>query len=158
MTQPSTERLRHLCEVVEREIQHLQLTDRHLFAEPFTANRAEGLNSNHNEAERVDAFVARFGRLQDTTGDKLLPALLGLLGNEPGPVIDNLNLIAKWGWLEQPEHWLEARWLRNRMIHEYIRDPALLSEALNEAHLRVPLLVQTAQRLTAEAHRRIPDA
>ena len=144
--------------MVEREILHLQLTDRHLFAEPFTANRAEGLNSNHNEAERVDAFVARFGRLQDTTGDKLLPALLGLLGNEPGPVIDNLNLIAKWGWLEHPEHWLEARWLRNRIIHEYIRDPALLSEALNEAHLRVPLLVKTAQRLTAEAHRRIADA
>ena len=27
-------------------------------------------------AERVDAFVARFGRLQDTAADKLLPELL----------------------------------------------------------------------------------
>jgi hypothetical protein len=29
-----------------------------------------------------DAFVARFGRLQDTLGDKLLPALLKVLDGQ----------------------------------------------------------------------------
>ena len=31
--------------------------------------------------------------------------------------------------------------LRNRMVHEYIRDPALLAEAVTEAHEAVPMLV-----------------
>jgi len=35
-------------------------------------------------AERLDAFAARFARLQDTAGDKLLPALLTWLGEPVG--------------------------------------------------------------------------
>jgi len=31
-------------------------------------------------AERVDALVSRFGRLQDTVGDKLLPRYLDAVG------------------------------------------------------------------------------
>jgi len=37
---------------------------------------AQDLENNIELAERVEAFVARFGRLQDTLGDKLLPTLL----------------------------------------------------------------------------------
>ncbi len=150
------ERLRHLCDVVEREIQHLLLTDSGLFQTPFTPQRAADLANNNAEAERVDAFVARFGRLQDTTGDKLLPALLRLAGHTPGPALDNLNLVEKWGWLASAQAWQDTRWMRNQMIHEYIKDAQTLADALNTAHERVGLLVDTARTLLLQAAQRMP--
>ena len=75
-------------------------------------------------AERLDAFVARFGRLQDTVGDKLLPSLLMALAEPVGPAIDNLDKAEKFGWIESTEDWMEMRRLRNQMVHEYIEDVA----------------------------------
>lgn len=158
MTAELRERLQHLCEVVEREIHHLQATDARLFQGSFTTERAASLVDDDAQAERVDAFVARFGRLQDTVGDKLLPALLRWMGNTPGPVIDNLRLLEKWGWLQDAESWLDTRLLRNRLIHEYQQDATLFADALNTAHERVGLLVSTARRLIQEARRRMDPA
>ncbi len=151
----ATERLRHLCEVVTLEIQHLLLTDGRLFAQPFDVERVMGLAHDPTESEKLDAFVARFGRLQDTTGDKLLPALLRFVGQTPGPVIDNLNLAEKWGWLPSAQTWLDMRQMRNKMVHEYIRDPAVLSDALNTAHEQVPMLATSARRLMQEVEQRL---
>ncbi len=60
------ERLCFLLETVALEAQHLQGTDQRLFAQPFTAGRAAGLQADVLLAERLDAFAARFARLQDT--------------------------------------------------------------------------------------------
>ena len=154
MTQPSTERLRHLCEVVEREVQHLQLTDRHLFAEPFTASRAEGLNTNHNEADRVESFVARFGRLQDTTGDKLLPQVLAALGEHVASFADNLDRAEKLGWIASADDWFTMRALRNQMVHEYVEDPVILWNALDAGQRFTPPLAQAAHAMCQEMVRR----
>jgi Asp-tRNA(Asn)/Glu-tRNA(Gln) amidotransferase A subunit family amidase len=102
-------------------------------------------------AERVDAFVARFGRLQDTVADKLLPALLQAKAESVGPALDNLNKAERFGWLASVDEWLVVRKLRNRMIHEYVKDPAELAQALQAAHDFVPLLVNTAQRMRQAA-------
>lgn len=67
------ERLRFLARVIHRECAHLDQTDQRLFDKPFTIERAMQLDSDAGLAERVEAFVARFGRLQDTLGDKLIP-------------------------------------------------------------------------------------
>jgi len=97
-------------------------------------------------AERLDAFAARFARLQDTLGDKLLPALLTRLGEPVSSVLDNLDRAARLGLLEQPsETWIAVRAMRNRMVHEYIRNPDLLAQAVNEAHQAVPMLVQLGE-------------
>lgn len=149
------ERLRLLCEVVSAEIRHLSLTDTELFIAPFTPERGQRLATNNAEAEKVDAFAARFGRLQDTTGDKLLPALLKAVGQPTGPVIDNLNMAEKWGWINSAQGWLSLRLLRNKMVHEYIKDPAVLSDALNAAHDSVPDLINDAKRIIQEAHDRL---
>ena len=69
------ERLRFLARVVSKEIGHLQHTDGRLFRQRFSADAAAQLAHDPDLAERVDAFVTRFGRLQDTIGDMLLPAL-----------------------------------------------------------------------------------
>lgn len=143
----SSPKLRFLAETVVAEAEHLRTTDGRLFALPMTRERAATLPKDVDLSERVDAFVARFGRLQDTLADKLLPELLQWLAEPVGPAIDNLNRAERLGWILSVETWLEVRRLRNRMIHEYVRDPAELAAALNSAHDAVPLLANAAQAM-----------
>ena len=79
-------RLQFLCRVVERETRYLQQTTQRLFTDAFTAQAVAQLESDPDRAERVEAFVGRFGRLQDTLGDKLIPAVLAALGEHCGAV------------------------------------------------------------------------
>ena len=141
------ERLRFLAETVLAEAALLRITDGRLFASPMDAARAGTLRQDIDLAERVDAFVARFGRLQDTAGDKLLPGVLAWLAEPVGPAIDNLGRAERLGWLDSAVDWLECRQLRNFMIHEYVRDMALLAAALTKGHQAVPLLSTAAQVL-----------
>ncbi|MEW6168135.1 MAG: hypothetical protein AB1651_10620 [Pseudomonadota bacterium] len=154
---PDNERLsklRFLARVVERESRHLAQTDARLFSEPFTESRVRALEGDVELAERVEAFVGRYGRLQDTLADKLLPALLTALGETTGAVLDNLDRAERLGWLESADDWMAARQLRNRMIHEYVEDPAVFADALQEAHGFCALLQQTAARMLDEMRRR----
>ena len=95
----------------------------------------------------------RSGRLQDTVGDKLLPALLSALAENPGPAIDNYGKAEKFGLTESADDWMEMRRLRNLMVHEYIEDLAVLASALRSGHAFVPALVATARCCVAEARR-----
>ena len=104
----------------------------------------------------MDAFVARFGRLQDTLGDKLLPQLLHALAEPVGPAIDNLNRAERLGWIASVDTWLEARRLRNRMIHEYVRDPLELATALSLAHAAVPELESATRAMSIVVPTRVP--
>jgi predicted nucleotidyltransferase len=60
-----------------------RVANERLFTTLFDFARVASLNSNGEDSERTDAFFARFGRLQDTLGDKLLPELLSCLGEKP---------------------------------------------------------------------------
>ncbi len=152
MIASSRERLRLLLETVELEARHLNETDRRLFEQPFSAARATALRTDELLAERVDAFAARFARLQDAAGDKLLPVFLECLGEPVGSVLDNLDRAARLGLLVQTsDDWIAARALQNRMVRECIRDAALLAEALNEDHRVVPMLMAFVQACDAYA-------
>ena len=142
-------KLRFLAETVIAEAEHLQTTDGRLFAVPMTPERVAVLRADIDLAERTDAFVARFGRLQDTLADKLLPVLLDWLAEPVGPAIDNLNRAERLGWIHSVEVWIEVRRLRNRMIHEYVRDAAELAAALTAAHEAVPQLAAAATAMAA---------
>ena len=144
-------RLNFLTRIVLKEASYLREIDGRLFATgPLSPQTLSALTPNSPLAERMDAFVARFGRLQDTLGDKLLPMLLKVLDGHSGPLIDNLNRAARLGWIEEPTAWLAARRLRNQMVHEYVEDSAILADALNGAHEAVPMLLVAAERWTHE--------
>jgi hypothetical protein len=128
-------------------------TDGRLFGDLFTTEMAQKIEADPLLAERLDAFVSRFGQLQDTVGDKLLPALLLALAETPGAAIANLDKAEKFGLIESADAWLEMRKLRHQMVHEYIEDMALLSSALRSGHAFVPALVEAARRFGAEAQR-----
>ncbi|QOC23761.1 hypothetical protein IC757_06445 [Wenzhouxiangella sp. AB-CW3] len=148
------ERLRFLARVIEGETRNLEATNARLFSEPFTAEAAERLDEDQALSERVDAFVARFSRLQDTLGDKLLPALLKALGEERALLIDRLDTAEKLGWIESSEQWMVIRQLRNQMIHEYIEDSTVLAEALQAGHDYVEELTNAARNMLGELEKR----
>ena len=152
MTHPP--RLAFLIETVELETQHLLDTDGRLFAQAFDTDRAARLRTNIDESERTDAFVARFGRLQDTVADKLLPEFLRCLAEPVGAAIDNLDRAEKLGLLNSADDWLASRRRRNRMVHEYVRDAAALAEALNQGHALVPMLVSLGGAIAQDCRRR----
>ena len=66
MTQVTRERLQFLLETVAKERRHLLLTTQRLFSEEINAGWVISLEERPDVAERLDAFVARYGRLQDT--------------------------------------------------------------------------------------------
>jgi hypothetical protein len=146
-------RLQFLTRVVRKECQHLTTTDQRLFRDAFTIEQATRLEADHDLAERVEAFVGRFGRLQDTVGDKLLPLLLDALGEKSSSVIDNLDRAERLGLLGSADEWMTIRSLRNQMIHEYVEDPAILGNALQTGHVFVPTLIAAADNMIAEIER-----
>lgn len=150
MSRPTPgERLLFVARTVVAEVDLLRITDARLFALPMDAERAASLRADVDLAERVDAFVARFGRLQDTAGDKLLPAVLAWMAEPVGPAIDNLARAERLGWIESATDWLRWRQLRNFMIHEYVDDARQLAEALTKGHEAVDALCKAGHGLTA---------
>ncbi len=156
MRPPARERrrLRRLVRVVEREARHLARTAARLFREDLGPGRLARLDTEEELAERIDAFVARFGRLQDTLGARLLPALLRALGEPVGPLLDDLDRAERFGWIESVDRWMEARALRDRLVHDHVEDPARLADALARARERVPMLLAAAGRMREEPARR----
>jgi len=87
-------RLQFLTRVVRKECQHLTTTDGACLPTrlPHTGSSAR---SRCRVAERVEAFVGRFGRLQDTVATTTA-LLLGALGEKTSAAIDNLDRANVW--------------------------------------------------------------
>lgn len=143
----SAQRTRTLIETGLQEAHYLRRTDDRLFALPLSLDAISRLPDNDELSERIDAFVARFGRLQDTIGDKLLPAFLGLMQETPATMLENLDRAERLKLIDSADEWLAIRKLRNRMIHEYVRTPTELLDALNAAHHFIPALIHTLHAL-----------
>lgn len=144
-----------LLEIVRREGAWLLKTDSRLFKTNLDAAWVERLEDYEDLAERLDAFVSRFGRMQDTLGDKLLPSLLRSLAEKPGSALDNLNRAEKLGILTSVVEWLDVRNLRNKLIHEYMDNAEEFALALNSAHLAVQVLVSAYNALNLFVRSRI---
>lgn len=111
-------RLQFLCRVINKEAHYLQETDTRLFGCVLTPDSLRHIADDPLLAERLDAFVSRFGRLQDTLADKFLPVLLDVMAEPKGAAIENLDRAERLGWLDSTDAWLEMRKLRNQMVHE----------------------------------------
>ncbi len=148
-------RLQFLSRVVKKEANYLQETDARLFAQTLNVNDLRRIAEDALLAERLDAFVSRFGRLQDTLADKFLPSLLDAMAETRGAATENLDRAEKLGWLESTDDWLVMRKLRNQMVHEYIEDLVILCDSLKAGHFFVKTLVKTAEQFIFQADRRI---
>ena len=145
--QLALDRLLHTLDIVAREGLHLAYSWGRLYAQPIDPAWVEGLDSDPELAERLEAFVSRFGRMQDTIADKLLPRWLIALAETPGSLIETLNRAERLGVPADVEQWLEARKLRNRLVHEYVVDHAEFAENLRLAGEYSMILFDTYNRL-----------
>ena len=150
-TSANRERLKFLADVVTREAAYLTQTDGRLFSREFGLAQVASLPHEPDLAERVDAFVARFGRLQDTLAGALLPRLLEAMLEPVGTVLDNLYRAERLGWVRSAADWAALRQLRNRMVHEYVRDAQELVDALQAAHGGVADLAAAAAAMVTRA-------
>ena len=128
--------LTYLLELIEREDELLAdvmqrlLGDSELDLPWFTDLLATDLGN-----DRLESFTSKFARMQDNFVDKLLPKLLLLENEMLGSAIDNLRKAERLGWLQNAEDWARMRLLRNKLVHEYVNDPAvLLGEILRVLH------------------------
>lgn len=134
--------------VVAKEARLLAKSRKRLFpAGPITRAWVESLETEDARAEQVEAFASRFGRMQDTVVDKLLPRLWSLEGSKTGSAIDSLNRAEQAGLIASAAVWLENRGLRNAMVHEYMEDPSKFAAALNRAGAYCDESVQTYGRI-----------
>jgi hypothetical protein len=141
--------------VVAKEASHLEWSRARLFEPHIDASWVESLAVRPELAERLEAFVSRYGRLQDTMADKLLPRWLLALAEQPGSQIEVLNRAERLGVVEDVASWLEARQLRNRLIHEYMTDSASFASDLNLAETYSRMLIETCHRLREDAFARL---
>ncbi len=136
-----------LVKVTEKEARYLTRTANRLNELNINLSWVESLDNNDLHSEMLDAFVSRYGRLQDTLGDKLLPAMLRGSLEKTGSQLDNLLRAEKLGWIESTQIWIEMRELRNRLVHEYIESPSNLLSALQQALTCVTILIETQDRM-----------
>jgi len=139
-------RQEHLRRVVIKECDYLLYTVEKLSQVDPQFNWLDALEQNAELTERLDAFVSRFCRLQDTLGDKLLPVYLKMQLEPIGTVLDNLNRAEKLGLIPSVADWIEARSLRNSLVHEYIEDMDLLRQSILRALELVPMLETVTQK------------
>jgi len=141
------ERFLQTLAIVAQEGKHLSYSWSNLFGQKIDVKWVCNLENVPEIAERLEAFVSRFGRMQDTMADKLLPRWLLALAEAPGSQIETLNRAERLGVLTSTERWLEARNLRNRLVHEYMTDPAMFVEDLILAKEYSVMLLDTCNRL-----------
>jgi hypothetical protein len=141
--------------IVEKEGKHLSYSWRSLSSQTIDVEWVDELEQNPGCAERLEAFVSRFGRMQDTMADKLFPRWLLALAEIPGSQIETLNRAERLGVLTSTERWLEARNLRNRLVHEYMTDPAKFIEDVALAKEYSLMLMETYNRLRQDATTRM---
>lgn len=142
-------------EIVSKEGKHLTYSWNSLFRQTTDVECVVRLEQNPSCAEQLEAFVSRFGRMQDTMADKLFPRWLLALAEVPGSQIETLNRAERLGVLTSTERWLEMRNLRNRLVHEYMSEPAKFVEDLVLAKEYSLMLIETYNRLRQDAMTRM---
>ena len=138
-------------EIAEREARALDASWQWLNTASPSLEHLKNLDPAASLAVGIEAFASRFARLQDHVGEKLLPRLLILLGESPGPMLDNLNRAERLGLIEDALAWPAWRNLRNRLVHEYLQDPKLFAQALQQALTAAPQLIAMVKALRQAA-------
>jgi hypothetical protein len=138
-------------ELAEKKVAHLAYTHRTLFALSIDLQWVQALAQREDLAEKIDAFVSRFGRLQDHIGEKLIPHFAALLGGTTRSLLDNLAYAEKADWLDSAEAFVSARKLRNLLVNEYMAEAELFLESLQAADEATHMLIDVVARIKQQA-------
>jgi hypothetical protein len=139
--------------LAQKEAEHLRYSHSTLFAHELNLAWVENLKVKPELAEKVEAFVSRFGRLQDHLGDKLIPRYAQLVGEQYKTQIDILSFAERAGILTSADEFLAARKLRNALVHEYMQDSQSFLDSLMLAHTAAQMLFDVINKIKAELQR-----
>lgn len=144
--------------LARKEVDHLRYSQTTLFALPIDLAWVERLGEHPALAEKVEAFVSRFGRLQDHLGEKLLPRMAALVGERSKTLLDTLATAEKMGLLASADAFIAARQLRNALVHEYMQDARTVLDSLMAAEQACRMFFDIVQNVQAECARLgLPD-
>ena len=151
MTSPDNNNfiIERLLEITDKEIIYFQQSKIRVINSNIDIKWIEDIEHNPQHSEMLDAFVARFSRLQDTIGDKLLPAILKLNLESVGSQLDNLFRAEKLGWIDSADDSIELRGLRKSLVHEYITSPEKLLSALKKVIQLGDTIIKTQNLLAS---------
>jgi hypothetical protein len=82
-------------DLARKEAEHLRYSQSTLFELPIDLDWVQALGNRPEVAEKVEAFVSRFGRLQDHLGEKLLPRFAALVSENSKTLLDALAIAKK---------------------------------------------------------------
>jgi len=81
-----------------------------------------------------DQIAYRFGKLQDSMGEKVMPLILDMAQEtvpENATFAEKLNMLERIGAIPAAEEWKKFRVFCNALAHEYPDDPELRTSAIN---------------------------
>lgn len=140
-------------DLARKEAEHLRYSQATLFAMPIDLAWIQKLAIQPELAEKVEAFVSRFGRLQDHIGGKLLPRHAALVGDTTRTQLDTLAFAERLGLLSNADEFIAARGLRNALVHEYMHDAQIFLENLLAAKPACEMFFNTIERVAKDLHR-----
>ena len=132
---------------------HLRYRQAALFALPIDLAWVERLSQKLALAEKVEAFVSYFGRLQDHLSEKLPLRLAALVGESSKTQLDTLAIAERVGWIASADAFIGARKLRTALVHEYMHDAQHFLESLLAAEQACEMffgIVDIAQTLMTQ--------
>ena len=98
----------------------------------FPLNTEKYTNLSAEQVRALDQYLYRFSKLQDTTGNKIMPLVPVLLREESNlPFLDILNRLEKLGFIESAREWIKLCEIRNEISHHYDDQPEETSVLLN---------------------------
>ena len=140
-------------ELARKEAEHLRDSQATLFALPINLPWVQSLSREPALAEKVEAFVSRFGRLQDHIGGKLLPRYAALVGEPAKTLLDTLAFSERVHLLSNADSFIAARALRNALVHEYMHDAQIFLDNLLAANPACEIFFNTIDLMAHELRR-----
>jgi len=140
-------------DLARKEAEHLRYSQTTLFALPIDLAWVQSLNHQPEVAEKVEAFISRFGRLQDHLGEKLLPRMAALVGEHSKTLLDALAIAERTDLLVSADAFIAARKLRNALVHEYMHDAQTFLESLFAAQQACQMFFDIIEKAQAQTVR-----
>lgn len=140
---------------------HAQVLDEALALLParFEADDVRRVDSGRRRV--LDQLAFRFMKLQDSLGEKVLPALLAQsLDPLPDdvPFVQKLQRLERLGAVVSVEQWKLLREVRNALAHEYPDHPALQAAAWTRLRDAAVRLLEAWRAAQGSAQRWLPAA
>src|SRR5262245_59177298 len=99
------------------------------------------------ELDRLELLSSRFSRLTDFMIQRIFRLIDEIDLEQPGTARDIINRAAKKGMIDNPDFFIEARILRNKLAHEYVEK--VMTEIYRKAMELVPAVLDAVERVDA---------